>query len=363
MAGSGLAVKAIQQLGNGPQQNGRRSLDDQKAEDIANRRYDLQKELEKLEEDIQKVAQQFRNQTPDASAELNKALADLQAVQAGARLGYGADAILRGAGAQASATDTVTTSARRDLQRRTEEAQALANKEAVAGQGGTPDPNAELVAQLQSLRRQLADLTQQAGQNGQGNSQGQQGQPGQGQQGQPGQGQQAAPGQGQANAAGGNQQGGQFGGGNNAFGPGGVGGFYDPRRGGVWDPRNRAFWNNPQNVEQARQQLQEASRDLLNRSADLLRGDPSSRKLSDEEIKAVRALGDALRGSITGNPALIDQQLQSLVNLTEQLELRLASGTTGAERAAVRAEAPAPPAPGFEEAIAEYYRRLSRSPQ
>src|SRR6185295_6942328 len=245
-----------------------------------------------------------------------------------------------------------------DLQRSTEEAKALADKEAVAGQGGTPDPNAELVAQLQSLRRQLADLTQQAGQNGQGNQQGQQGQ-----QGQPGQGQQAANGQGQANAAGGNQQGGQFGGFNNAFGPGGAGGFYDPRRGGVWDPRNRAFWNNPQNVQQAQQQLQEASRDLLNRSADLLRGDPASRKLSDEEIKAVRALGDALRGSITGNPALIDQELQSLTNLTEQLELRLASGTNGAERAAVRAEAPSQPAPGFEEAIAEYYRRLSRAPQ
>ena len=357
--------KALQQLGNGPQQNGRRSLDDQKAEEIANGRYDLQKELEKLEEDIQKVAQQFRNQTPGASAELNKALADLQAIQAGARLGYGADLILRGAGAQASAIDTVTTSALRDLQRSTEEAQALANKEAVAGQGGAPDPNAELVAQLQSLRRQLADLTQQAGQNGQGNQQGnQQGQPGQGQQGQPGQGQQAAPGQGQANAAGGNQQGGQFGPRDGSFGPGGAGGFYDPRRGGVWDPRNRAFWNNPENVEQARQQLQDASRDLLTRSADLLRGDgQNNRKLSDEEIKAVRALGDALRGSITGNPALIDQQLQSLVNLTEQLELKLASGTNGGERAAVRAEAPAPAAPGFEEAIAEYYRRLSRSPQ
>jgi hypothetical protein len=359
--------KALQQLGNGPQQNGRRSLDDQKAEDIANRRYDLQKELEKLEEDIQKVAQQFRNQTPDASAELNKALADLQAVQAGARLGYGADAILRGAGAQVSATDTVTTSALRDLQRSTEEAQALANKEAVAGQGGTPDPNAELVAQLQSLRRQLSDLTQQANQNGRGNQQGQPGQQGQGQQGQPGQqgqGQQAGEGQGQANANGGAQPGGQFGANGGSFGPGGGGGgFYDPRRGGVWDPRNRAFWNNPENVEQARQQLQDASRDLLNRSADLLKGDTQGRKLSDEEIKAVRALGDALRGSITGNPALIDQELQGLVNLTEQLELKLASGTSGAERAAVRAEAPVPPAPGFEEAIAEYYRRLSRSPQ
>ena len=92
----------------------------------------------------------------------NKALADLQAVQASARLGYGADAILRGAGTQVAATDTVTTSALRDLQRGTEQAQALANEEAVAGQQTAPDPNAELVAQLQTLRRQLAELTQQA---------------------------------------------------------------------------------------------------------------------------------------------------------------------------------------------------------
>jgi hypothetical protein len=348
----------LRQAGNGPQQNGRRpgTLEDAKAEDIAGRRYDLQEQLEKLEEDIQRVAQQFRSQTPDASQELNKALADLQAVQAGARLGYGADAILRGAGAQVAATDTVTTSALRDLQRSTEEAQALANKEAVAGQQTEPDPNAELVAQLQALRRQLGELTQQAGQgaNGQQAQQGQQGQPGQ--QGQ--QGQQGGQGQGQANAAGGNQQGGQFGAGGG--GPGGVGGFYDPRRGGIWDPRNRAFWDNPENVEQARQQLADASRELLTRSNDL-----KAQGLTDEQLKAIRQLGDALRGSITGrDPALIEQQFQALVNMTEQLELKLtADSTSGAERAAVRAAAPTPAAPGFEEAIAEYYRRLSRAPQ
>jgi hypothetical protein len=348
--------QALRQAGNGPQQNGRRpgTLDDTKAEDIAGRRYDLQEQLQKLEEDIQRVAQQFKNQTPDASKELEKALADLQAVQAGARLGYGADAILRGAGAQVAATDTVTTSALRDLQRGTEEAQALANKEAVAGQQTEPDPNAELVAQLQALRRQLSDLTQQqqAGQNAQG-GQGQNAQQGQ-------QGQQAGQGQGQANAAGGNQQGGQFGGRDGGIGPGGIGSFYDPRRGGVWDPRNRAFWNNPENVDQARQQLANASRELLTLGNDL-----RSKGLSDEELKALRALGDALRGSISGrDPALIEQQFQALMNMTEQLELKLtATGGSDAERAAVRAAAPSPAAPGFEEAVAEYYRRLSRAPQ
>ncbi len=196
------------------------------------------------------------------------------------------NAILRGGGAQVAATETVTTSALRDLQRGTEQAAQHANEEAVAGQGSKTDPNAELVAKLQSLRRQLSELNQppqqqqlpgpngqqsardqqpgqQQGQQGQGQQgQGQQGQGQQGQ-GQPGQGQQASNGgNGQPNAAGGNQVGGAYG---NAYGIGGGGprGWYDPRRGGVWDPRNRGIWQNPANVQQARDQLSDASRDLL----------------------------------------------------------------------------------------------------
>jgi hypothetical protein len=49
------------------------------------------------------------------------------------------------------------------------------------------------------------------------------------------------------------------------------------------------------------------------------------------------------------------------VNLAEQLELRLGAASGNSERAAVRAQAPTQVAPGFEDAVAEYYRRLSRS--
>jgi hypothetical protein len=331
-------------------QGRRGSLPADQAEELAERKYDLQQELEDLEEDIQRVAQQFREQTPEASDALNQALADLQSVQTSARLGYGGDAILRGAGAQVAAIDAVTTSALRDLQRNTEEAQALANAEAVAGERTEPDPNAELRAEIQDLRRQLNDIQQQQAQ-----AQNGQGQPGQGQQAQPGQGQQPGQGGQQANAGG--NQGGQVGGPNGGFGPGGPGNFYDWRRGGVWDPRNRAWWdNNPQAIDQIRQQLNDSSRELLTLGNEL-----RQQGLSDEELRAIRELGDALRGSITGNPELIEQEFQQLVNLAEQLELRLAAADEQAERAAVRAQAPTQVAPGFEEAVAEYYRRLSRS--
>jgi hypothetical protein len=340
--------EALRQAGatQGPTPQRRRgALPDDQAEALAERKYDLQADLEALEQDIQRVSQQFRDQTPEASEALNQALADLQSVQTSARLGAGGSAILRGAAPQVAATDAVTTSALRDLQRNTEEAQALANSEAVAGERTEPDPNAELRAEIQNLRRQLAELSQGA-QPGQQQGQGQQGQQGQ----QTGQGQQ---GQAQANA-GGNQAGGQVG--DRNFGPGGPGGFYDWRRGGAWDPRNREWWNNPQNVEQAREQLNEASRELLTLGNEL-----RNQGLTDEELRAIRELGDALRGSITGNPDLIEAEFRQLVNLAEQLELQLAANDDAAERAAVRAQAPTQVAPGFEEAVAEYYRRLSRA--
>ena len=340
--------QALRDAAGGDAGSRRGSLPDDQAQELAERKYDLEQQLAQLEADIQRVAEQFSKQTPEASQELRDALADLQSVQTRERLGYGGNAILRGRAADVSATDTVTTSALRDLERNVEQAQALATAEAVEGEIAEPDPNAELVAELRALRRQLAELSQQPGaQNGQqpGQAQGQQGQ-------QPGQG------QGQGNA-GGNQAGGQFGGPNDGgFGPGGFGNSYDWRRGGVWDPRNRAFWdNNPGAIDEAREQLNDASRELLtlgNRLRD--------QGLTDEELRAVRELGDALRGSITGNPALIESEFQQLVNLAEQLELKLklAEGA-GAERAAVRAQAPTQVAPGFEEAVAEYYRRLSRS--
>jgi hypothetical protein len=75
----------------------------------------------------------------------------------------------------------------------------------------------------------------------------------------------------------------------------------------------------------------------------------------------VRELADRLRGGLRGNPELLEQEFQSLVNLTEQLELKLADADSGAERTAVRAEAPARVAEGYEESVAEYFRRLSRS--
>ena len=135
---------------------------------------------------------------------------------------------------------------------------------------------------------------------------------------------------------------------------GGRGGFYDPTRDRVWDPVNSAFWQDPQNVETLREELRNAGTNLINLGSRL-----RTEGMSDEELRALRELGDKLRAGLRGNPELIEAEYRQLVNLAEQLELQLKAGD-GAEEATVRTEAPAQVAQGFEDIVAEYYRRLSR---
>src|SRR5262249_2208545 len=144
-------------------------------------------------------------------------------------------------------------------------------------------------------------------------------------------------------------------------GPGGARGWYDPRRGGVWDPRNRGIWQNPENVQQARDQLSDASRDLLTLGSRLR----DQGGVNEEELKAIRELGQALRAGLNvgGNADMLEQQFQRLVNLTDQLELKLTASNDKGEHAAVRSQAPPQIAQGYEDAVAEYFRRLSRGTQ
>jgi hypothetical protein len=349
--------QALQEAGADPRDRSglRGGLDRRTAIELADRKFALQQGLETLERDIQRVAQEFRNQTPGASTELNEALTELQQSQAIARLGYAAEGIRQGAGAQVAATDAVTTSALRDLEAATDEALALATREAVAGEQREPDPNAELVAEIQALRRQLAVLTQAEVEGADQAQPGQQGQQGEGQQDR--QGQAGGNQSGQSQQAGGQQAGGPLSGGaDDRFGFGGArGGFYDPTRDRVWDPRNSGIWQNPEAVDRLRERLDVAGTDLIN-----LGGRLRAEGLSDEELRAVRELGDALRAGLTGNPELVEAEFRALVNLAEQLELKLRQ-VAGAEPSAVRTEAPVQAAQGFEDIVAEYYRRLSRT--
>jgi len=73
-------------------------------------------------------------------------------------------------------------------------------------------------------------------------------------------------------------------------------------------------------------------------------------------------VGDALRRGLTGaNQEIVEQEYLAMLNLMEQLELQLTASDTNEGETAVRTEAPAGVATEYEEAVAEYFRRLSRS--
>ena len=155
---------------NGARQN---PLGYEEAIDMSERKWAMQEYLEALEEDIQRVANQFRPQTPGASEELYDALADLQQTQAALRLGAAAARIRRGLADELAPFEGVTTAALEDLRRDTEQALATASREAREGQQQEQDATSELVAELQALRRELAQFQngaagQQAGENAQG---------------------------------------------------------------------------------------------------------------------------------------------------------------------------------------------------
>jgi len=308
----------------------------EEAYDLADRKWAMQRELEELEQDVQEVAQQFRGQTPGAAEELHDSLADLQRSQAIARLGGAAQYIRYNRAQDIAPFEGVTTNALDDLQRGTERALALASREAGEGVDSEPDATSKLLAELQTLRRELAQLRA-AGASGEPGQPGQRGQQGQG--GQPGQGGQ------------------QFGGARAGNRFGGGGGPYDPsQRGlGAWDPIGIAGFDVNSQAE-LEDRLNEAGAGLLTLGSRL-----RTEGLTAEELAAVRRLGDALRGGLTGNPELIEQEFLAMLGLVEQLELQLAGSELGSDESGVRTEAPAQVAQGYQDAVAEYFRRLSRS--
>ena len=293
--------------------------------DLAERKWAMQEELEALNEELQRVANRFREQTPEASAELHDALADLQRSQAALRLGVAAERIRRGLAAELAPFEGITTAALEDLRRDTENALATASREAREGRQAERGPAAELVAELQALRRQLAEW-----ENG---------------------GAGAQPGQG--GPASGGAQGGE------RFGAGGGGNFYDPdRRGlGFWDP-TRPLTLDPQARAELEAELQAAGRNLLALGTRLR----AEEGVTAEELEAIRRLGDALRSGLNGGTAaLVEEEYRAMLDLMEQLELQLAYDEFGDGDNAVRTEVPAGVAAEYEEAVAEYFRRLSRS--
>ena len=70
-------------------------------------------------------------------------------------------------------------------------------------------------------------------------------------------------------------------------------------------------------------------------------------------------LGTSIGG--TGFDASLAREYQALVDLADQLELQVRAAGADQSEASVRTEVPTQLVRGYEDAVAEYYRRLSRA--
>ena len=87
--------------------------------------------------------------------------------------------------------------------------------------------------------------------------------------------------------------------------------------------------------------------------------DPEARRQVDELVRAMQRL-DPRR--FPGNPAMVDELYARVLSGVDKLELQLRHEPADSQPGQVRSDNPAPMPAGFQAAVAEYFRRLSKGP-
>ena len=330
----------------------------QEGERLADEKQRMIDDVKGLEAGMQQALAGMAGHERQAAGKLRQALGNMQQEEIAARMKWTADALRRGLGAFAAMREALTTEALDNLADQLKEAQQALN-----GSGQQPGKGQNLqeaLAQAERLRQQMERALNRAGQSNGGQPNGRQG-------GQPG---------GQANARQGGQPGGQPGSGERSGGgrrgpgqdergPFGRQGGGGPG-GGSWSAMNRGDWlpfyggveaprTNPEELERA---YRDGLRDL-GRLERAVEGNPEiSRNIAD----LIREMQRIDPKRFPGNPKLLDALHGRILAEVEQVELELRRLVEEKEGGRVRSAPNESVPPGYAEAVAEYYRRLSRNP-
>lgn len=306
-------------------------------ERLSNEKEAMQREYGRLEQAMRDAARALDSSRKSAASRVRGALGEAQQSELGLRLRLGAEWMRRGLGPYLAPRERAVTEALDRLRDHLEEARELAGRES----GSRSEAAGRALSRVESLRARLQD---QLGASG-GSRRPQQGDQAGNQPSQPGRSAQearsGAPGQGGAV------------GGRRAGQPGGA----DFRRGdygALNDGTLQPGW-----------QRGAAGGDLQNSWLDTLRQLRQLRLeggVSDEtQAELERLLGEMqhMDPARAGGALLAGRIENELLPQLEQLELRLrqeAAGSSGQPRMAGPRKAP----PGYEEAVADYFRRLSK---
>jgi len=358
--------------------------DGSKGEELAREKEQMLNDLNRLERQMQSAARNMAGTQRSASSKVREALGEMQQNELKLRMKFGADWLRRGLGGYVGSRENPVTMGLETLRNQLHQAEEAMGK---PGDKGKAQPGIEqALNQVEKLREQLQRASRgnqqgqgQQGQRGQPGQQGQGQQPGQGQQGQgQQQGQQAGQRgqQGQGGQQGGQQQGeGQAGGqqaGGNQFGQGqrsgqqqggqtgGQGGPNGDRFGfgeqGVYRSGDSIPNQGPVNNAAVEQAFRQGVRELqqLRQS---MQDNPEMARQIEETLREVQRWDPSKH---PGNEELIERIRTQVLPNIEQLELQLRRKLEGKD-GQVRSSAAERVPQGYGDAVAEYFRKLSKS--
>jgi len=312
----------------------------------------LAEDLGKLEKELQDTARELATDKQNAaSTKLRDALGDMQQSDLRARVQRGADWMLRGIDPNSSGLEPEISAGMQRLEKGVRDAQQAMG--AAPPQGNDSQQGLETALnRVERLRNQMGSLSRDGQGRQQGNGQGQ----AQGQQGQGGQGEGAS---GPVGGPGARTGGGAYGGAYPDVNPGGGGyrnmyggmdtGNNTPRAGSPVQPDNapvppqRAYDDTVRDLNQLRQAVQES---------------PEMAKQVQDMIREMEHLDPS---RFPGNPALVEQLHSQALADVDKLELQLRRQLDDKESGQVRSGDTSTVPQGYEESVADYYRRLSKN--
>jgi hypothetical protein len=312
-----LGERIAQQGGAGRQ----RDRDGGKAvEAFINARQRLADDLARLTQEMHTAERAALGRSHDAASKLRGALSDLEQADTETQLQRSADVLRRGYGPITDAGETEIASEMQHLRDQLGEAQQALSRGQPSSEGALGEVE-RLRSRLSTLDRSLRGGSGEAG------------------------GQVAGPVTGGAR--------------------GGDGGFIN----GGWNAGNNSELPRPVAPDSASPRTGAPPADSeplyaegmkeLDRLRRSVGDDPEARRQVDELIRSMQRL-DPKR--FPGNPAMVDELYARVVSGVDKLELQLRHVPEEGEPAEVRSDNPSPMPSGYQAAVAEYFRRLSRNP-
>jgi hypothetical protein len=357
---------------------------------LAGERQQLSNDLSKLQNGVREAAREMASNQPGVAQKLRDALTEMDQSDLDNHVQRTADWLRGGINPNSNGTENQIAQGLQKLSQQLRQAQQGIGQGKPGQRGASQGDETAALSQVERLRSQLEAMASSRRGNGRQGQNGQNGQQGQNnQQGQNGNQQGQARGSGQQsgnndqrsaglqagqNAQGGAQQGGGFGqqAGDRTGQRGGQSG--DIRYGGgggadgtVWGNINTGnnrygqagqrpappdASGNPADTERTYQQgLRE-----LNQLRQMVQGDPQAAKDVQELTRQMQQLDP---NRFPGNPAMVEQMHREILSSIDRIELQLQRDGSSTE---ARTGKPYAIPSGYQDSVAEYYRRLSKNP-